>query len=391
MLTKLLVKLFGPPRDNTDKLVTRSAIGRLEAWVSIVINSVLASIKLALGIVTNSLALIADAIHTASDVATSIVVIFGFTISGKPADKEHPFGHGRAEYVATLVIAIMLGVVGFEFIKAAGMRFLNPEPLFANWTILIAIIVTILIKYRLGSFARELGRMIDSSTLEADAKHHMSDALSSIVVLAAVAGSAAGYPSLDSLAGILIGLYLIWSGFDIAREAINPLLGEPPAPELVYKIRELCRSQENIFDAHDIVVHNYGHHMFIGLHAEVSVGLSVQEAHDIAEDLGEYLQTSIGAYTTVHIDPIDPNSSIVKQVSDYLDNLLKDCETIDDYHDLRVVETPQHKSILLDVATNRDSTRAAQQAAIRWLSRELSNEFPGSTIEIQMAPLHSYY
>ena len=391
MLTNLLVKQFGPALNNTDKLAARSTIGRLEAWVSIVVNSVLATVKLALGLAANSLALIADAIHTASDVATSIVVIFGFTISGKPADKEHPFGHGRAEYVATLVIAIMLGVIGFEFVKSAGLRFLSPEPVNASWTVLIAISATILIKYWLGGFARQLGQMIESSTLEADAKHHISDALSSIVVLAAVAGSTAGYPSLDSIAGILIGLYLIWSGFDIAREVVNPLMGEPPTPELVLKIRELCRNQANIFDAHDIVVHNYGHHTFIGLHAEVSVSLSVQEAHDIAEGLGEYLQESIGAYTTVHIDPIDPDSEIVKQVSEFLDKLLESSESIEDYHDLRVVETPQHISILLDVSTNRDLNRTARKEVASWLSQELLKGFPGSTIEIQMAPLHSYY
>ncbi len=390
MLTNLLLKLFGPPLDSGDKLTNRSLIGQLEAWVSIVINSILAAVKLTLGMMANSLALIADAIHTASDVATSIVVIFGFSVSGKPADKEHPFGHGRVEYVATLVIAIMLGVVGFEFVKSAGMRMLSPSPVVADWTILIAIAATILIKYWLGSFARTLSVLIESTTLEADAKHHTSDALSSIVVLVAIGGSAAGYPVLDSIAGILIGLYLIWSGFDIARETINPLLGEPPAPELVHKIRDLCRKRDNIFDAHDIVVHNYGYHIFVGLHAEVSVGLSVQEAHDIAENLSEYLQEDIGAYTIVHIDPIDPDSEVVKQASDFLDNLLTACDTITNYYDLRVVETPQHKTILLDIATNRDLTNTAQKDAAAWLGQELEGAFPGSTIEIQMAPVHSY-
>ena len=390
LLTDLILKKAVPGyRDTADPLV-RMRVGQLEAWVSILVNSVLTAVKLGLGLAVNSLALIADGVHTLSDVVTSGVVLFGFKIAGKPADKEHPFGHGRAEYVATLIIAVMLGVVGFEFIKSAVGRLIAPVPVTAGWGVLAAIFLTLLVKVWLGRFSQRLGQHIESSALKADAWHHRSDAISSALVLAALGGSSLGYPALDGAGGILVGSYLIWSGLAIAKEVIDPLLGEPPSPELIGRIRKLCQTREHVIDAHDITVHNYGQHRFMALHVEVSDRLSAQKAHDIAEEVAEFLRAELGAYATVHIDPIDQDSELVHQVGSLLDELVPQSETFAGYHDLRVVNTPEHRVILFDMVVSHAAGAGKQQAARRWVKRALLRAYPDTEVHVHISPPHTY-
>ena len=389
-LSDPILKAAVPGYQDTADPRVRTRIGQLEAWVSILINAALTVVKLALGLAINSLALIADGVHTLSDVVTSVVVLFGFKVSGKPPDRKHPFGHGRVEYVTTLIIAVMLAVVGFEFIKSAVGRLNTPVPVAAGWGVLIAIFLTLLMKVWLGQFSMLLGRLIDSSTLKADAWHHRSDAISSVLVLVAVGGSSLGYPALDGVGGILVGAYLIWTGFVIAKEVIDPLLGESPSPGLVRRIRDLCRTQEQVIDAHDITVHDYGHHRFIALHVEVSDQLSAQESHDMAEDIQDLLRQELGAYATVHIDPIDLESEVVHQVSGILDDLIPRSDPFAGYHDLRIVNTPEHEVILFDMVVSPDASAGKQQAARRWVQRELLKAFPGSRINIHISPPHTY-
>ncbi len=390
MITEFILKVAVPRYRQAGKITARAQIGRLEALVSILINACLAAVKMALGLAINSLALTADAIHTISDLATSAVVLFGFKIAGKPADKEHPYGHGRAEYIATLIIAIMLGVVGFEFIKSSMGRLIGPLPVPAGPWVLVVIGLTIIIKAWLGEFSKTLGRLIDSSTLAADAWHHRSDAISSVLVLVAVWGSSLGFPALDGIGGMLIGLYLIWSGFSIAKDVIDPLMGEAPAKELVHRIRQLCRGRDNILDAHDITIHKYGQHQFIGLHAEVSCRLSVQEAHDIAEQLADFLQEQLGAYAIVHVDPIDPDNPLVQLVGEKLNDLLSGSKVFTSFQDLRVVETQQHKVILVEIEVKADIGKQQQETARRQLADTLKEHFTGSEVDIHLSPLHTY-
>jgi len=389
-LSDVILKTAVPGYQDTADPQVRTRIGQLEAWVSILVNAVLTAVKLALGLMVNSLSLIADGVHTLSDVVTSIVVLFGFRVSGKPPDRKHPFGHGRVEYVTTLIIAVMLAVVGFEFIKSATGRLIEPVPIAASWGVLIAIFLTLLVKFWLGQFSMLLGLRIDSLTLKADAWHHRSDAISSLLVLAAVGGSALGYPALDGVGGILVGAYLIWTGFVIAKGVIDPLLGQPPSPQLVGRIRELCRGREQVIDAHDITVHDYGHHRFIAMHAEVSDRLSAQESHDVAEDIQDLLRQELGAYATVHIDPIDLDSELVHQVSGLLDDLLQQSDTFAGYHDLRVVTTPEHEVILFDMVISPDAGAGKRQATRRWVQRELLKTFQDARINIHISPPHVF-
>jgi cation diffusion facilitator family transporter len=390
LLTNFILKITIANYEDATNPRVRTRIGQLEAWVSIVLNGILSAVKLTLGLAINSLSLIADGVHTLSDMVSSCVVLLGFRIAGKPADKEHPFGHGRAEYVATLIIAIMLGVVGFEFIKSAVGRLMEPVAVPAGLGILITIVLTIVAKAWLGQFSLDLGRRIESPTLKADAWHHRSDAISSVLVLAAVGGSALGYPALDGVGGILVGAYLIWSGLAIAREVIDPLMGAPPSPELIKRIRELCRTREHAVDAHDITVHNYGHHMFMTMHVEVSDQLSTGEAHDIAEDVADLMLQELGAYATVHIDPIDTDSELVQKVAHLLNDLLQRSDIFNGFHDLRIVNTPEHSVILFEMTVAPEASESEQQATRRWVQKEIRKAYPEADIDIMVSPLHTY-
>jgi cation diffusion facilitator family transporter len=390
LFTKLILKIFVPGFENTANPTIRTRIGQLEAWVSIFVNAILTAAKLILGIAINSLSLIADGVHTLSDVATSAIVLVGFRVAGKPADKEHPFGHGRIEYVTTLIIAVMLGVVGFEFIKSAVSRLASPVPITAGWGVLLAVALTIVIKVWLGLFSGYLGRQIDSSTLKADAWHHTSDAISSVLVLIAIAGSTMGFPALDGIGGILVGAYLIWSGIAIAKDVIDPLLGEPPSPELIQQVRELCRTQKCVVDAHDITIHNYGHHKFMALHVEVSDRLTPHETHDIAEEVAELMRQKLGAYATVHIDPIDTEGDLVQEISSKLDQLTQLSDNIIGFHDLRIVNTPDHLVILVEMTLNPDTPKNKQHTTQRWIQKELLKTYPQAEVDISISPLHTY-
>jgi cation diffusion facilitator family transporter len=390
LFTKLILKIFVPGFENSANPVIRTRIGQLEAWVSIFVNTILTAAKLILGIAINSLSLIADGVHTLSDVATSAVVLVGFRVAGKPADKEHPFGHGRIEYVTTLIIAVMLGVVGFEFIKSAVSRLASPVPITAGWGVLLAVVLTIVIKVWLGQFSGYLGRLIDSTTLKADAWHHTSDAISSVLVLIAIAGSSMGFPVLDGIGGILVGAYLIWSGIAIAKDVIDPLLGEPPSHELIQQVRELCRTQESVVDAHDITIHNYGHHKFMALHVEVSDLLTAHETHDIAEEVAELMRQKLGAYATVHIDPIDTEGDLVQEISSKLEQLTRLSDNIIGFHDLRIVNTPDHLVILVEMTLSPDTPKNKQHTTQRWVQKELLKAYPQAEVDISISPLHTY-
>lgn len=247
-------------RDYTriNDLKVRARYGLLEGWVSIVINLLLFFVKGALGLTTKSISLIADAIHTLADTATSIVVIIGFKIAKKPSDKEHPFGHGRMELVATLIVAVLLIIAGVEFLESSIGRIIHPAPVSASWLVLIVIFTTIVIKELLALFARELGIMIDSKTLEADFLHHRSDVIATTFVVLALISSRYGYTSIDGIAGILVSLIIIYSGYTIAKEAVNPLLGEAPSKEIIQRIEEIAKGFDGVYGVHDMIVHQYG-------------------------------------------------------------------------------------------------------------------------------------
>lgn len=369
----------------------RARFGRLEGWVSIVVNALLFISKLVVGVIINSLALIADAFHSLSDVLTSIIVLVGYAFSEKPGDREHPYGHQRIEHVATLIVAILLGVVGFEFIRQGYLRLRNPEPVQAGWLILIFIVITIVVKYLLGAYSHRLGSLIQSTALKADAFHHYSDSASSILVLVAVWASNRGFPILDGIAGVAMGGILIYGGFKIAKDSADSLIGQPPSPEIIRRIRKICRGVPGVLDAHDIIVHAYGERLFISVHVEIDQQNSSLQAHTISDAVEEALGQEISSLATVHIDPVDTHNEVLQKLRSELDRIIAQYPQVSEYHDLRIITRPNHKLILFDlVVDNSEPLLTIPVKVMDEIKHHLTTLFPGYDIEISVDPVYIF-
>ena len=321
MFEKLTNKLI-PDLKETSSLY-RAKIGIFQGKISIAVNSFLFTAKFTLGLITGAISLIADAIHTLSDMITSLIVIWGFKQSDKPADSQHPYGHGRAEYVATLIIAVLLCVAGIEFIEISIDRIQNPAISEPEWWMVGLIFFTILIKEFTARYAKFLSSKIVSGLLQADAWHHRMDAISSALVIVALIAGKFGFTAIDGWVGLGVSLLLIYTGFDIARDSVDDLMGTPPDSDKLDKIRELILSINEALGVHDIVVHNYGHDMYISLHVEVDAKKTAAEAHDISEEVEMLLKKQMGVEPTVHIDPVSPDNPMVMEVRHKLESISK--------------------------------------------------------------------
>lgn len=303
-LTMSLLKLFVRDYDQEEKHRVRAAYGYLEGWVSIVANVLLFVLKFTIGLLINSISLIADSFHTLADVLTSVIVVVGFWISRRPADQEHPHGHGRFEIISTLAIAILLIVIGAEFFWSSAQRFIRPQPV--TGTILVAVIIlfSALAKEWLARFAIYLGKKIKASVLLADAWHHRSDAIASALVSVAIVAATFGYVKIDSVFGMLVSLLIAYTGYDLGRTAISFLMGEAPSEEMIAKIDKVARSVDGVRDTHRIMVHDYGNHQDISIHIQVDKDLTVNESHDIATKVQRKLSKTFESVSAeVHIEP----------------------------------------------------------------------------------------
>ena len=314
----LLKKLKLDTADVKDPQV-RARYGYLEGWVSLLANAVLFTAKIIAGIFTGSISIMADAVHTASDIATSVVVIWGFAIAKKPADEEHPFGHGRMENIATLIIAVLVCVVGAGILKEAFERIAIAPQVKSNFLILIALGLAVIVKEWLARFSFSLGNKIESTALKADAIHHRSDAISTVFVIGAAICSMFKIFVFDAVFGLLVAIYVIYTGIMLIKESSTYLLGKAVSKELKIKIQDLAKSVEGVQGVHDIIAHDYGTHKAISLHVEVSRNLSVILAHDIASKVESIIAENIFSSPIVHIDYCKGKCSVCVNICKYKD------------------------------------------------------------------------
>ncbi len=301
-LAKLLINRLTADRDL--RLPSeRSRVGSIEGWTSIFGNILLSIIKFIFGFLTGSISLMADAVHTASDISSSAVVLIGFKISKKAPDKEHPFGHGRAEYITGLFIALMLVAAGVTFIIKSYERLSGGVVMEPSLAAIIVVVFSILFKEFLYHFSFQAGKVIDSEALIADAIHHRSDSFSSVAVLIALTGAYFNLGFLDSIFGFFVAAFIIYSGICIAAKSINRLLGTAPSRETKDSILNCVLDIRGVMSAHDLTVHDYGAKKSITIHIEVDGSLSVSEAHEIAEKVENILCENYKCHTVVHLDP----------------------------------------------------------------------------------------
>lgn len=287
-----------------EKANKKSVYGYFEAILSITVNLMLFAVKLIFGILLNSIALLADAIHSLSDVITSFIVIFGFSISAKPPDEKHPFGHGRAEPIVSFVIASLLIVVGFEFFLNGFGRFREPVPIDTNWLIIILLVATIIIKEFLSRVSFTISKKIGSYSLKADAWHHRTDAISTALVILGFLLYRFELYYVDGIIGMIIALFIVYIGILIIKDAGSVLIGEAPSLSLIQEIKDIALSCNGITDVHHIHVHDYGGRLEITVHIRLKKDTHLDEAHDKASEVEMCLKDALkSAEVTVHVEP----------------------------------------------------------------------------------------
>lgn len=303
--TEFILKKSIKNYENIEDQTVRTKYGILEAKVSIIGNIVLFVFKLVVGLLLNSISLIADSFHTLSDVITSVVVWIGFRTSNQPADEKHPYGHGRVETIATLIIGVLLIVIGFDFLKLSINRLIHTEIVKGSWLVAVLLVISGLAKEWMAIFSIDLGKRIDSSALIADAWHHRSDAIASFLVAVAIAASVFGYYKVDALFGIVVSLLIVYVGFTLSKSSISFLIGEAPSEDLIDKIKKYASSIPGVNSVHDVQVHNYGSRLETSLHIEVDKSYKLNTGHKVADLVEKKLFKELKISSVVHVDPTD--------------------------------------------------------------------------------------
>ena len=305
-ITNLLLRFFIPSFQDTKNKEIRTKYGYLEGWISVFINTLLFALKFFFGLLINSISLIADAFHTLADILTSIVVLIGFKIAKKPADTEHPYGHGRFETVATLAIAILLLIAGFEFLKSSLDRYMHVKAVKGSILVVAIMLFSALAKEWLARFSVDLGKRIDSSVLIADAWHHRSDAIASLLVAAAIVAAFFGYYRVDAVFGMIVSVLIIYTGIELGKTSVSFLMGKAPSQDLVAEIEQISCSVEGVVSTHKTSVHDYGGQKAVSLHIQVDKTLSVDKSHAIAASVKYKIAQQLeDTSVEVHVEPCE--------------------------------------------------------------------------------------
>lgn len=353
MISNLLVKSFIKHSDNIQDEYVRNKYGYLAGVVGILMNFLLFGFKLAIGLLTSSIAVMADAFNNLSDMASSIVTIIGFKLSSVPPDEEHPFGHGRLEYISALVVAFMVMLVGVQFIKSSFERILNPVPIKFEIIPFIILLISILIKIWLSRFNNFIGKKIDSSALKAAALDAMGDVVtSSCVVLSFLAAKFTSIP-IDGYVGIVVALLILYAGFSLVKDTINPLLGEAPDEELVNSIIDGLMSYDMVIGVHDLIIHNYGVGKSIAsIHAEIPSDKDILDIHEIIDTAERELSEKLKIYLVIHMDPVNVQDEEIYETRQELEDMLKQNPYILSIHDFRIVGKGERKNLIFDVVVD---------------------------------------
>ncbi len=350
MFGKLLVDKLVKDNTNIKDDKVRNSYGMLGGVIGILVNVILFIIKLSVGIIVSSIAITADAFNNLSDAGSSLITILGFKLSSKPADREHPFGHGRIEYLSALLVAFMVMLVGFEFIKSSFEKIITPEPITFELISFILLIVSIFFKLWLSKFNKFIGEKINSAALKASSTDALIDVVTTICIAISLLVSRFTSLPIDGYMGIFVSLFIVYSGFNLVKDTINPLLGEAPDPELVESIKEMVLSYDNILGTHDLIIHNYGPgKCMASIHAEIPSDISVVTIHEIVDKAEREISSALKIYLVIHIDPICVIEGEVKEAYDELMSLINEYEYIDSIHDFRIVGEGEIKNLIFDV------------------------------------------
>ena len=347
-MISLLAQLF-LKTEGRDEAALRKEYGILCGAVGIALNVLLFAGKFFAGTLSGSIAITADAFNNLSDAGSSFVTLLGFQLAGQKPDSDHPFGHGRIEYLSGLAVSMLILLMGFELAKSSLDKILHPAPVDSSWLVIAILCVSIAVKLYMSFYNRSLGKKLNAPAMLATAADSLSDSVATTAVLiATLVGRFSGL-MIDGWCGILVAAFILWSGFNAAKDTINPLLGTPPTHEFVDQIKHLVMAHPAIIGIHDLIVHDYGPgRVMISLHAEISSSGNVLDLHDEIDNVESELREKLGCEAVIHMDPVVTDDGVTEETRERVAALVHCIDDAINIHDFRMVAGPSHTNVIFD-------------------------------------------
>lgn len=349
-MTEFLVKTSIKNYQNTEDTQVRTSYGILSSCVGIFCNVLLFGVKLAIGLLMNSLAIMADAFNNLSDAASSIISFVGVKLAGKPADKEHPFGHGRIEYISALIVSFLVIEVGITCLKSSFGKLFHPEDISFDWVSFLILLLSVGVKLWMCFFNRRLGKRIDSKVMLATAADSAGDVIVTSATLASILICYFTDVNIDAFTGVAVSLLVIWAGISIARDTLEPLIGQRPDPELYRQIQQMVESYDGIVGTHDLIIHNYGpNRSMASIHAEVPRETDIEVSHEIIDKVEREVARKLNLFLVIHMDPVEIHDEKVLAVKAKLNGVIRALDPQLTFHDFRVVNGQQQINLIFDL------------------------------------------
>lgn len=349
-MTDLLIRIFIKDSKSISSPQVRAKYGMLSGFAGITVNIILCIIKFAIGAITGSIAITGDAFNNLSDAASSVVSLFGFKLASKPADKEHPYGHGRLEYLCGMAVGALILFMGFELVKSSISKIITPEKTAFSWVAVIVLAVSILGKIWLAVFNKKIGKTINSETIAAVATDSINDIIATTASIVALVLSNYFTLPFDGIFGVIVSGFVLWAGFGVFKSTVSPLLGQPPTEETVRAIEDKILSYDGILGVHDLIIHDYGPgRCFVSAHAEVSSQTDIMESHDLIDVIEQDITAETGYSITLHMDPLVENDEAINAAKAMVTEIAKSIESSLSIHDFRVVSGPHHTNLIFDL------------------------------------------
>lgn len=352
---QLLIKIFVRDYKNTEDAHVREQYGTVCSIISIVCNIILVVFKLIFGTLVHSVSIVADGYNNLSDAGSNIATFFGFKLANKHPDAEHPYGHGRFEYITGLGISFLIILVGLMSLKDAVLKLFNPEAVKFSVPALIALIFSVFVKIWMGYFNRKAGKEINSTALEAAAQDSMNDVMATSATIVALVASLVTDLPVDSLIGAAVSVVVVISGISIAKSTIDPLLGIKPEPETIKEIEDYLMSYDCVMGVHDLMMHDYGPgRRYLTVHCEVDASIDMMTTHDEIDNIERAMMEKFHILTTIHMDPIDIHDILTNELRDKVTRIVESIDSSLSIHDFRIVRGPTHTNLVFDVLMKDD-------------------------------------
>lgn len=380
-MIRLLAGIFTDNPTNYSDPKVRKLYGVLAGIVGIALNVILAAGKFVAGLLSNSISIIADAFNNLSDAGSSIISLMGFHLGEKKADRDHPFGHGRMEYISALLVSVVIIIMGFELGKSSVEKIINPEPVKSDLVTIIILLASIAVKLYMHFYNKTYGKRINSQALKATAVDSISDVLATTVVLVSIIiGKYTGF-NIDGYTGFLVALFVFFAGIRSIKETMDPLLGQAPDKEFVQEIKNIVDHYEEIVGVHDLIVHDYGPgRRIISLHCEVSEDGNMVELHEVIDRCERELSVELGCMATIHMDPITINNERVNSLKNSILNEIQKVNSKVTLHDFRVVDGPTQTNVIFDAVVPNDGSITDKELKVQ-LER-IVGELPGNCVGV---------